>query len=136
MRARRLVLPSVTMVVLLGCKSTPVEATPADAGGGPAPAASTGGRVASCDRSTLIGTCSEYDPGYFAQHKNLLTDGCAKLSGTFAFSECPNTSVLGTCKMPSGERRKFYAAGKNPYDAERARKECETSFLHGSWQAL
>lgn len=91
-------------------------------------------RVGSCDRGSSTGTCSEYAGTYLAQNELLLTSSCAKLGGTFVYAECPNTSVVGACTLSTSEIRKFYGTGASAYDAERARKECETSY-RGSWEA-
>ncbi|MBX3189794.1 MAG: hypothetical protein KF819_22405 [Labilithrix sp.] len=95
----------------------------------------TPSRVGSCDRVTASSLCSEYSGGYLAQYEAVLTSACGKLSGTFVYAECPNTSVLGSCALSTGEVRKFYASGAQAYDATRAESECEGSYK-GTWAAL
>ena len=63
----------------------------------------------------------------------MLTSSCGKLSGTFVYAACPNTSIVGACTLSTGEVRTFYASGSAPWDAARAKKECETSFS-GAWR--
>ncbi len=118
----------VLALVLVACSRSSEGS--ADAGKGTAAAS---GKVGSCDRSAAVGTCSEYAPDYLAQNESLVTQSCTRLGGTFVYAECPNTSIVGACRLSTGESRKFYGTGGSAYDPERARKECETTF-HGSWQ--
>ena len=92
-------------------------------------------RTSSCDRVTGQSVCSEYSGAYLAQNEAVLSSSCAKLSGAFAPAECPNTSVLGSCTLATGEVRKFYASGGAPYDATRAEAEC-TGPYKGKWTAI
>lgn len=124
-------LALLLVVVLTGCNSSSAKAS---AEGGAGDAFAPRARVGSCDRGSTTGTCSEYDGTYLAQNEVLLTSSCTKLGGTFVYAECPNTSVVGDCKLATGESRKFYGTGSSAFDAERARKECETTF-RGSWRA-
>lgn len=126
---RSLVVTVMAFVTLFGCKGSSASSE-ADAGATGTSAA----RVGSCDRGSTVGTCSEYDGAYLAQNENLVKSSCTKLGGSFVNAECPNTSTVGVCKMSSGESRKFYSTGANAYDADRARKECETAY-HGKWAA-
>jgi len=89
-------------------------------------------RTSSCDRVTGQSVCSEYSGSYLAQNEAVLSSSCGKLSGAFVGAECPNTSVLGSCTLATGEVRKFYASGGAPYDATRAEKEC-TGPYKGKW---
>ncbi len=108
-------------LVLVACsKDDPKVDAPKDAGPG---------RVGSCDRVTAVSTCSEYRIG---PDEAQVTAGCAKLGGTFVYSECPNTSIVGACKLSTGEVRKFYSGGGASYDVVRAQKDCTTTFK-GSW---
>jgi hypothetical protein len=81
-------------------------------------------RIASCDRITSMSVCSEYSAAYLGTNEAVHRAACAKLAGTFALGECPNTSVLGTCTLSTGEARKFYAGGAAAYDAVSAEKAC------------
>lgn len=92
-------------------------------------------RIGSCDRAPSTGTCSEYSGAYLVQNEILLTSSCAKLGGTFVYAECPNTSVVGSCTLSTGEVRKFYGTGSAAYEPERARSECEGSY-RGAWRGL
>ena len=93
------------------------------------------GRTGSCDRVTNMSVCSEYYGAYLAQNEAVLSSACAKLSGAFVGAECPNTAVLGSCVLATGEVRKFYASGGASYDAARAEKEC-TGPYKGKWTTL
>lgn len=77
--------------------------------------------------------CAEYSGSYLAQNEAALTGSCKKLGGTFVYAECPNTAVLGSCTLPTGEVRKLYASGEAAFDAARAKKECDASY-HGAWK--
>jgi len=92
-------------------------------------------RLGSCDRVTKMSVCSEYAEPYLGRNEPVLTGMCSKLGGVFAYAECPNTSVLGTCKLATSEVRKYYASGGAPYDASRAKTECESSY-RGMWAAF
>lgn len=94
--------------------------------------ATTAARIGSCDRVPAASVCSEYSGGYLAQNEAVITSQCGKLSGAFVYAECPNTSVLGSCALPTGEVRKFYASGAQAYDPSRAQKECEGPYK-GTW---
>jgi putative hemolysin len=116
----------VCLLLVVACsKSEPVASASTDA---------SAQRVGSCDRGSISGTCSDYGSAYLAQNEGLLTSSCAKLGGTFVYSECPNTSVVGACTLSTGESRKFYGTGASAFDPDRARKECESTF-RGSWTA-
>lgn len=93
------------------------------------------GRTSSCDRVTNMSVCSEYHGTYLALNEAVLGSACAKLSGAFVGAECPNTAVLGSCVLATGEVRKFYASGGAPYDVARAEKEC-TGPYKGKWTTL
>jgi hypothetical protein len=93
------------------------------------------GRTSSCDRVTNMSVCSEYRGAYLVQNEAVLSSGCAKLAGVFVAAECPNTSVLGSCTLSTGELRKFYGSGGAAYDAPRAEKEC-TGPYRGQWVTL
>lgn len=86
----------------------------------------------SCDRSAIDGTCSDYDAAYLEQNRTLLVQSCGKLGGAFVGDACPNTSIVGTCTLSTGEARSFYATGPSAYDPARARAACTTTF-HGTW---
>ncbi|HVJ94617.1 MAG TPA: hypothetical protein VM580_32750 [Labilithrix sp.] len=119
---------------LLGAFAGCNRASDSRANDGGAPVTSVPPRgVASCDRGQSMGTCSEYGRTYLAANELLLKSSCGKLGGTFVHAECPNTSVVGSCTLSTGEVRKFYGTGSNAYVPERARSECETSF-RGTWQ--
>jgi hypothetical protein len=92
-------------------------------------------RTGSCDRVTAMSICSEYSGAYLAQNEAVLSSACAKLSGAFAGAECPNTSVLGSCALSTGEVRKFYASGGAAFDTAKAEKEC-TGPYRGKWSAF
>ncbi len=79
--------------------------------------------------------CAEYSGSYLAQNEAALTGSCKRLGGTFVYAECPNTAVLGSCTLPTGEVRKLYASGEAAFDAARAKKECDASY-HGAWKEL
>jgi hypothetical protein len=91
--------------------------------------------IASCDRVYAQSGCSEYSGSYLASSEAFLVANCRKLSGTFASAACPNTSVLGTCALATGEQRKLYASGGAGYDADRAQRECEEAY-RGRWTPL
>jgi hypothetical protein len=92
-------------------------------------------RVGSCDRVALVSVCSEYAGALLSRNEASLTATCRKLGGAFAYVECRNTAVLGTCRLVTGEARKFYASGGAAYDAPRAEGECRAA-LAGTWSAL
>lgn len=79
-----------------------------------------------------MGVCSEYGATQLGEGESVLTFNCTKLKGAFVSAECPNTAILGSCKLSTGEIRKLYASGAVPYDAARAEKECE-SLYRGAW---
>lgn len=126
---REIVSITSMLIALIACERAPA-ASGQDAGG--TSQLEAGGRIGSCDRGSLTGTCSEYAGAYLAQNEILLTSSCAKLGGTFVYAECPNTSVIGACTLSTSEIRKFYGTGASAYAPEQAQKECETSF-RGSW---
>lgn len=112
------------MIVLLVAACSRTDEPKPDA---TAPATSGAlGKVASCDRVTSAGVCSEWSGSYLAQNSALVSAQCQRLSGTFALAECPNTTVLGSCTLSTTEVRRFYSSG-GYYDAAKAQKECETS---------
>lgn len=131
---REIVCITSMALALMACDRAPASAT---SDGGTASSRrelEAPQRIGSCDRGSSTGTCSEYAGTYLAQNELLLTSSCSRLGGTFVYAECPNTSVVGACTLSTGEIRKFYGTGASAYDAERARKECETSY-RGSWEA-
>jgi hypothetical protein len=89
-------------------------------------------RIGSCDRVTSMSVCSEYSGASLGDNEQYIIASCGKLGGAFAYAGCPNTAVLGTCTMSTGEARKLYGSGGATYDAPRAQKECESS-LRGRW---
>ena len=93
------------------------------------------GRTGSCDRVTGMSVCSEYSGAYLAHNEAVLSASCGKLGGAFAPAECPNTAVLGSCVLSTGEVRKFYASGGAVYDEPRAQKECEGPYK-GKWSTF
>lgn len=107
-------------------KTTNVASSATSASAAPA-------RIASCDRVAAMSYCAEYTGAYLAQNELALSGSCKKLGGAFVFAECPNTSVLGACTLPTGEVRKLYAGGEAPFDPARAKKECDASY-HGAWK--
>jgi hypothetical protein len=96
-------------------------------------AATTPSRIASCDRVASMSYCAEYSGRYLAQNELALSGSCKKLNGAFVFAECPNTAVLGSCTLPTGEVRKLYSSGEAAFDAARAQKECAAAY-HGTWK--
>lgn len=128
-RAVRFLPIALLVVAFTGCRSSssaaPDDAGPVDSGAG-------SGRMASCDRSSALGTCSEYDPAWVAKNDTSLTASCTRGGGLYAYGDCPNTSIVGSCRIAQSESRKYYGSGSSPYDADRARKDCETIF-HGVW---
>ena len=124
-------LPLLLGVVSIVACSKSEEAAP-DAG---VASAATPARLASCDRVPSMSTCSEYAGAYLAQNEPALAGSCKRLGGTFAYAECPNTAVLGSCTLPTGEVRKLYASGEAAFDAARAKTECDASY-HGAWKEL
>lgn len=78
-----------------------------------------------------MSVCSEYPASQLATSESFVRASCAKLGGTFALAECPNTTVLGTCALATGELRKLYASGAMAFDAARAAKECQS--YRGTW---
>jgi hypothetical protein len=92
-------------------------------------------RTSSCDRVTGQSVCSEYSGSYLAQNEAVLSSACGKLSGAFVGAGCPNTSVLGSCTLATGEVRRFYGSGGAPYDAARAEAECAGPY-RGKWAAF
>lgn len=112
----------VAVVVLFVSACSKSEEPKADAASAP----SAPIHVASCDRVTSAGVCSEWSGNYLAQNSALVSASCQRLSGTFVMAGCPNTTVLGSCTLSTTEVRRFYSTG-NFYDAAKAQKECETS---------
>jgi hypothetical protein len=92
-------------------------------------------RTGSCDRVTTMSVCSEYSGSRLVLNEAVLSATCVKLGGAFVRAACPNTSVLGSCTLATGEVRKFYASGGAPYDATRAEKECTGPYT-GKWAAF
>jgi len=121
---------ALLLVVITSC-SRSEEASDA----GSVASSTTALRVASCDRVASMSYCAEYTGAYLTQNELALTGSCKKFGGAFVGAECPNTSVLGSCTLPTGEVRKLYASGEAAFDAARAQKECETSY-RGSWKAI
>jgi hypothetical protein len=115
----------------VACSKSDDEKTSAAASSATAP--SSPSRIASCDRVATMSYCAEYTGAYLAQNELALSGSCKKLSGAFVFAECPNTAVLGSCTLPTGEVRKLYASGEAAFDAARAQKECATAY-HGTWK--
>jgi hypothetical protein len=122
-------IPLVLVLLIAACRGG-TSASSLDGGAGDAVAAP---RFASCDRSATMGLCSEYEGEYLAHNEALLTGSCARLGGTFVAAECPNTSIVGACRLRTSEHRKFYGTGSAAYAPERARMECE-AVLRGMWQ--
>jgi hypothetical protein len=89
-------------------------------------------RTGSCDRVTTMSVCSEYSGSYLALNEAVLSATCVKLGGAFVRAQCPNTSVLGTCTLATGEVRKFYSSGGAAYDLAKAAKECTGPYT-GTW---
>jgi hypothetical protein len=130
---------SLTFVASLATCGRCGEADGGGTAGGAASAtsvveASASSRIGSCDRISKMSICSEYAGGYLARDEAILTSTCAKFSGTFVYAECPNTSVLGACKLSTTEARKYYASGALAYDATRAKQDCDS--LKGKWTAF
>jgi hypothetical protein len=92
-------------------------------------------RIGSCDRVASVSVCSEYTGAYLSQNEASITSSCKRLGGSFAYAECQNTVVLGSCRLPTTEVRKFYGSGATPYDAAGAQKECDVLF-GGTWSAF
>jgi hypothetical protein len=136
-RARFVLVLSLLVVVphaTLACSRSDKaasESSVASAGATAPPPSRTG----SCDRVTAMSLCSEYSGAYLAQNEAVLSSSCAKLAGAFVGAECPNTSVLGSCTLSTGEVRKFYASGGSPFDVAKAEKECTGSYS-GKWSAF
>jgi hypothetical protein len=132
----------IVLIVACACACVALHATSAcsrdeskalvEAGGTAPPSPS---RTSSCDRITKSSVCSEWSGAQLAQNEQFYSAGCVKLSGTFVSAECPNTQVLGSCTLSTGEKRKFYASGADAYDAPRAEKEC-TGPYKGTWVAF
>ena len=129
------VLLAAAIVVSAATACSKSEETGGAAAKASASAAPTTSRVLSCDRITAASVCSEYTGSYLAQNEAVLTASRQKLGGTFAYAECPNSTVLGTCTLSTSEARKFFGSGAVAYDASRAQKECETSYK-GKWAAF
>lgn len=110
-------------------KSEGTGATPSAS----ASAALTPAAKGSCDRVSTMSVCSEYAPAQLAKDTAVLTAQCTKLGGTYVAAGCPNTAVLGSCTLGTGEVRTFYASGGAAYDAARAAKEC-SSLYSGTWK--
>jgi len=124
----------VSTVFVLGCARSTADARGSDdAGAATTRTTSATTRIASCERTAVTGTCSEYAGNHLAKNEVFLASSCAKLGGTFVYAECPNTSVIGDCTLSTSEVRKFYGTGASAWDPERARSEC-TGALGGSWQ--
>lgn len=90
--------------------------------------------LASCDRVQAMSVCAEYDEAGLRQGARVLEAQCTRLRGTFALAACPNTAVVAACVLATGERRKLYGSGGAPYDAARARSECDS--YHGRFEAI
>lgn len=123
---------SLVVVALLAAACSRKDDDRAD-GDVASPATSSAARIGSCDRVASMSFCAEYTGSYLAQNELALTGNCKRFSGAFVYAACPNTAVLGACTLPTGEVRKLYASGEAAFDAERAKKECETGY-HGSWK--
>lgn len=119
--------PAFLLVVLLiasACGKTETTSPSPDAGG---PA--QGAQIASCDRVPSMSVCSEHDAAALREGTRVLDAQCTKLRGTFTLAACPNTALVGSCRIATGELRRFYASGGAPFDAARARAECDA--YHG-----
>jgi hypothetical protein len=106
-----------------------------DSGDASAATAAPSTRTASCDRITAMSVCSEYTGAYLDQGEALHLASCKRLGGTFVAASCPNTSVLGSCALGTGEVRRFYGGGGAPYDVARADRECRGTYK-GTWSTL
>jgi hypothetical protein len=116
-------------VVVAGCEDRKAIA---GVDGAASVAKSSGAKLASCDRVAAMSVCSEYGEAQLATSETVLTASCTRLGGTFVSAECPNTAIVGTCRLSTGEVRKLYASGAASYDGARAQKECETAYS-GKW---
>lgn len=92
-------------------------------------------RTASCDRVTTMSVCSEYSGNNLVLNEAVLSATCVKLGGAFVRAQCPNTSVLGSCTLATGEVRKFYGSGGAAYEVANAEKECSGPYK-GKWSAF
>jgi hypothetical protein len=128
------VTASVTLLVasLATCDRRGESASSASADGAAPSASTTGGRRGSCDRVAATSVCSEYSGSWLSQNEAMITSGCTKNKGTFVYAECPNTSLVGSCTLATGEIRRYYASGGAPYDVDRAKMECATAY-RGTW---
>jgi hypothetical protein len=124
-------VPALAALVLSDAGCTRRSSDEASPSGADASAASA--RIASCDRVTSMSVCSEYAGAYLAQNEPYLSTNCGKLAGTFVIAACPNTAVLGSCELSTGEMRRFYGSGDSAYDAPRAEGEC-TGAYKGTWR--
>lgn len=120
-------LLSCALLMLVGCRR--------DGSEGPAPPASAVASAepgdASCDRIGAMSVCSEYTKAALASGATRLGTTCKRLGGSWNPDHCPNTAVLGTCTMSTGELRKLYASGAMAFTETTAPKECEA--LKGRW---
>lgn len=119
------------LVVLPGC-SRGEGAGGGDAGASSPPAASAVAH-ASCDRVSAMSVCSEYAPAQVSASGAVLAAQCTKLGGAYVAAPCPNTAVLGSCTIGTGEVRVYYGSGAVAYDAGRATKDC-TATYRGKWK--
>lgn len=105
-------------------KDPPVDSSPKDA----APTTGKVGVVASCDMTTVVGSCNEYAKLSMGLEKGL----CQGLKGTFAEGAqagCPTKDEVGRCTMSDGEVRHYYglAVGAHGFTAADAEKDCVSS---------
>jgi hypothetical protein len=115
-------------VFVVACKR---DAVPASS----APDAASGGEVkASCDKIAAMGICSEHTELEIETRGDYaLKNGCEKLRGTWTSGRCPNTSVLGVCRIATGELRSYYATGGVWFNESKAKSDCES--MGGAWLA-
>jgi len=112
-------------VAVVGCSES--KRSGADAG----PTVQAAARVSSCDRVPKASVCSEWRVDDRGAARS---EGCTRLGGVFVVAECPNTTVIGSCSLPTGEVRKFYSGGAIGYDPTTAAKDCKA--LSGTWAPL
>lgn len=87
--------------------------------------------VASCDKIAVVGVCSEYTAEEVDRRELTLSDTCVKLKGTWVKARCPNTSLIGTCRVVTGEVRSYYHGPVHTEDS--ARRDC--GVYGGAWTA-
>lgn len=100
-----------------------------------ASAQSSSGQTGSCNNVPNLSTCTDLSGDAFALGESLQRSMCEAGNGTFGSGAgCPSENRIGSCEIGSGQVRRYYSTGGNPYEAEAAQSDC-TGLYSGTWRA-